>query len=671
MLNKLSICSRILLFFMLFGLSAGASAISELESARRAVRLRDFVKAVAIMTPIAENGDTEAQYLLASLYRAGKGVQTDRKRAFEWFSRAAQQGHKKAQYNLGQMYEQGSGTTTDLRQATVWYQKAADQNHRLAQMRIAGNDQTNNAKSGHVLNQPSENNSETKNQSLRWASQRGNETEVASALKAGAEIDHVDRYGRTVLMDAVETGHLKVTQKLLRSGANVKLRDKNGDDAILYAVRHKQPEIITLLSKYGADTNSRDVYHNSALTIASTYNCSACIKALSKTGAHANRSNKIGLAVSQPRTKGGSVPQAKKPAVPLQTLESASLSPAKGKDAPFNGWHPVMIAAWRGNLNAVTQLIENDSANINDQDVKGFTLLSRASAQGHTKIVHYLIGKGARVDIGNNNGDTALLLAAKQGHTSVISSLLAAGSKIDHKNSRGQNALLQAMIAGHSQTTKVLLDSGANVNAQASDGRNILILAVISKDDALLNAVLSHNPAINTTDKNGRTALWHAVNSNWQQGLERLADKNASLNIADFSGLTPLSRAAMKGYSGIFKFLLDQDADSRLSVKTTRDNLLMVIAASGNINFANQFFGKYRNVDVNQRNLQGNTALIQAIYKNHPAMVNLLLKRGADINLRNKKRENARQIAQQSGQKEILALIDTHAPYSKLLGKLY
>ena len=47
---------------------------AELEDARRAIRLRDYDTAVAILRDLSAQGDAEAQFQLAGLYRAGSGV---------------------------------------------------------------------------------------------------------------------------------------------------------------------------------------------------------------------------------------------------------------------------------------------------------------------------------------------------------------------------------------------------------------------------------------------------------------------------------------------------------------------------------------------------------------------------------------------------------------------
>ena len=46
----------------------------------------------------------EAQYLLSSFYRSGRGVRQDDALAFKWMKAAAERGHTRAQFNLAIMY---------------------------------------------------------------------------------------------------------------------------------------------------------------------------------------------------------------------------------------------------------------------------------------------------------------------------------------------------------------------------------------------------------------------------------------------------------------------------------------------------------------------------------------------------------------------------------------
>jgi TPR repeat protein len=55
----------------------------------------DYVPAIRLFRPLAEQGNAKAQSLLGVMYRRGEGVARSSVRAFIWFSRAAARGRRR------------------------------------------------------------------------------------------------------------------------------------------------------------------------------------------------------------------------------------------------------------------------------------------------------------------------------------------------------------------------------------------------------------------------------------------------------------------------------------------------------------------------------------------------------------------------------------------------
>ena len=87
----------------------------------------DYATALKEWKPLAEQGDSTAQYNLGVMYRRGDGVIQDYKTAVKWFTKAAEQGDAVAQYNLALMYANGQGVTQDYIRAHMWWNIAASQ----------------------------------------------------------------------------------------------------------------------------------------------------------------------------------------------------------------------------------------------------------------------------------------------------------------------------------------------------------------------------------------------------------------------------------------------------------------------------------------------------------------------------------------------------------------
>lgn len=80
-------------------------------------------KAIKLLTDAAKT-NPQAMYLLAALYEAGKGVDTDMNVAVMYIKSAAQMGYGPAQCALADMYYEGRGVDKDYAQAVEWYAKA-------------------------------------------------------------------------------------------------------------------------------------------------------------------------------------------------------------------------------------------------------------------------------------------------------------------------------------------------------------------------------------------------------------------------------------------------------------------------------------------------------------------------------------------------------------------
>ena len=78
------------------------------------------------MAIAANAGDPDAQFRLAALYQAGRGVPQDDVSAFKWTRAAAVQGHLEAQVQLGALYQMGRGVERDDKEARLWLTKAAE-----------------------------------------------------------------------------------------------------------------------------------------------------------------------------------------------------------------------------------------------------------------------------------------------------------------------------------------------------------------------------------------------------------------------------------------------------------------------------------------------------------------------------------------------------------------
>jgi len=119
-----------------FGLSFPVAA-GPFEDGIAAYNADDFTSAMEIWRPLAAEGNPRAQYQVAALYAAGRGVRRDDEQVVSWLQLSAQQGFARAQSWLGFMYEFGERVAANQGEAISWYRRAAQQGDAFARDRLA------------------------------------------------------------------------------------------------------------------------------------------------------------------------------------------------------------------------------------------------------------------------------------------------------------------------------------------------------------------------------------------------------------------------------------------------------------------------------------------------------------------------------------------------------
>jgi len=108
-------------------------ALADIAACRDEVIKEAHAQALKDCSPLAKDGNPEAQYYLGLMYYNGQGVPQDYKEAVRWYRLAAEQGNAPAQNDLGARYTYGQGVPRDYKEAVRWYRLAADQGYAFAQ----------------------------------------------------------------------------------------------------------------------------------------------------------------------------------------------------------------------------------------------------------------------------------------------------------------------------------------------------------------------------------------------------------------------------------------------------------------------------------------------------------------------------------------------------------
>jgi ankyrin repeat protein len=127
--------------------------------------------------------------------------------------------------------------------------------------------------------------------------------------------------------------------------------------------------------------------------------------------------------------------------------------------ATYEGWSPLVTAAWQGNADIAQTLLEA-GAELNAPNASGRTPACCAANRGHVAVLSLLIGAKANLNSGAR-GRTALNDAARCGRLQTVSLLLQAKANVTRADENGETPLAHAVCGGNSDVVALLLEAKA------------------------------------------------------------------------------------------------------------------------------------------------------------------------------------------------------------------
>ncbi|XP_061445835.1 ankyrin repeat domain-containing protein 17 isoform X3 [Rhineura floridana] len=344
--------------------------------------------------------------------------------------------------------------------------------------------------------------------------------------------------------------------------------------------------------------------------------------AVSNTSTHS-----IATSVSQPQTPA--------PSPIISPSAMLPVYPAIDIDAQTESNHDTALTlACAGGHEELVQTLLERGANIEHRDKKGFTPLILAATAGHVGVVEILLDNGADIEAqSERTKDTPLSLACSGGRQEVVELLLARWANKEHRNVSDYTPLSLAASGGYVNIIKILLNAGAEINSRTGSklGISPLMLAAMNGHTAAVKLLLDMGSDINAQiETNRNTALTLACFQGRTEVVSLLLDRKANVEHRAKTGLTPLMEAASGGYAEVGRVLLDKGADVNAPpVPSSRDTALTIAADKGHYKFCELLISRGAHIDV--RNKKGNTPLWLAANGGHLDVVQLLVQAGADV----------------------------------------
>lgn len=250
------------------------------------------------------------------------------------------------------------------------------------------------------------------------------------------------------------------------------------------------------------------------------------------------------------------------------------------------------------------------------------------------------------------------------GNLSKVKELLLLGSDISCVNDIGSNCLDLSAQYGHLDCVKFFLDKKLSINSTNEVGNTPLHSTSFSGHFKISQYLIEHGSNINSVNFFNMTPLHLATLNGFVQIVDLLLSKQAQTNIKSNSGLTPFHLACSNDYIHIAKKLI-QVNDYCYTTNNNGGTPLHSSASLGTTK-AIEFLLFDCKYDPNPIDLDGNTPLHLAVVDNQIDSINLLLQFGADIFIKNKKRQTALHLAIQHKHTNIISVLSTYKTYYEL-----
>jgi len=253
-----------------------------------------------------------------------------------------------------------------------------------------------------------------------------------------------------------------------------------------------------------------------------------------------------------------------------------------------------------------------------------------AAMRADEAAVRALVQQKADVNAKAPDGSTALHWAVESDDPEIVSLLLKAGADVKGKDRFGFTPLYFAISNDNLGMVRQLLKSGADANETDAAGDTLLMLAARGGNADILNALLEGGAAVNAKDKTAHTALMWAVRSNQPALVKILIGRDAEVNGKTRAGKLPERRPPGAGGGSHGVGIVRGGWPDRGYQGEASGGLspLLFAARDGRLESAKLLVEA--KADVNEPDANSISPLIMAITNNHVDVAKLLLENGAD-----------------------------------------
>ena len=490
-------------------------------------------------------------------------------------------------------------------------------------------------------------------------------------------VDSMSTTGFTALIIAAAQGHATVVDYLIDAGADPSAVHENKVTALIYAASSNHVDVMkVLLEKGKADIDAKHTNGGTALLEATTSGSVEAMKFLIERGAAFDLRDDDGVT---PLMAVGSQKNETAQQVILDALKAKYSGQAFLDHMNLfshSGGSAVMFAAAAGNAKLVKELIGlgAEVKSVAQATPEYLEKIKKAAAEGTTQSEEHV------------DGLTALHVAAQGGHIKTVEILLEQKVPVHVKDEKGRTPLILAIKGNYGEIASLLIRNGADPNEVYVDdsgvSHNLLFDAIMVENEKFAKDLIENGADIYFKDEKGVTTILQAAHRGLADIVQMLLAKHKAngkdgyIDESSDEGVTPLIAAASEGHLNVVKALLaglvnidaaDQDGTNALMAAAARGHLEIVkelVAGGANINAQNSdghtalmfayngknqvetLWERYNQFAAEQEDPKaddgGTGPIIREALSNHTALVDLLIKSGADTKLKDKEGHTAK-----------------------------
>lgn len=279
----------------------------------------------------------------------------------------------------------------------------------------------------------------------------------------------------------------------------------------------------------------------------------------------------------------------------------------------------LMLAANRGYCDISRLLLQAGADPGAKDDWRGWTALHRAAVHGHLECLGILIQGNAIINVVDHDGATPIAWAALFGHDDCVNYLAVQGADLEISDRQDWTPLMKAALKGHLACLKSLLSKGASMETRDNEGYTAIALAVSGIRVDCVEYLAKHGANVGTQNNAGWTPLLIAAVNGQLDCLKLLVKSGASVAKQGPFGYTALRIASDFGHTECIQYLVP---------------------------------------DIEIRDANGYTPLLEAAFQGSIAGVKALIDLGANLKAKDIRGKTAAKLAKEQGHKEIVKMLE-------------